>query len=159
VGLYLSPTPLPEEGAVLHLGRPLVYRALTLLVPAGGGELHPVAFAGWVGFFVTFLNLLPVGQLDGGHVFRALLGERHRAVSGVVPFLLLSMGFILTSLGAAGGVWIFWGFITMFFHLGGHSPPLDDVTELGARRKAVGVLVLVLMIACFTPVPFAVAHA
>lgn len=160
IGLYLSPIPIPEEATPFRLGRPLIYWALSSLTHAGEGGLHPVAFAGWVGFFVTFLNLLPVGQLDGGHIFRAMFGEAHEKISRAIPIFLLMMGFSMTFfLGVNGGIWIFWGFISMFFHGAGHPPPMNDVKPLDTKRKAIGILVLFLMVACFTPIPFSVPSA
>lgn len=157
LGLYLSPIPLPEKAIAFRVGRPLIYWALSSLIPVGEGGLHPVAFAGWVGFFVTFLNLLPVGQLDGGHIFRAMFGEAHAKISGTVPIFLLMMGFFLTFfLGANGSIWIFWGFIGMFFHGAGHPPPMNDIKPLDVKRRVIGILVVLLMISCFTPVPFSV---
>lgn len=157
IGLYLSPIPLPEGATALRLGRPLIYWALSSLIPAGDGGLHPVAFAGWVGFFVTFLNLLPVGQLDGGHIFRAMFGELHARISRTVPIFLLTMGLFLTFfLHVNGSIWIFWGFISIFFHGAGHPPPMNDISPLDDKRRAIGILVELLMISCFTPVPFSV---
>lgn len=157
VGLIKTPLHLPGGAPAgrFGLGEPLIYRALVWLVSPEKGVLHPVAFAGWVGFFVTFLNLLPVGQLDGGHISRAFLGDLHGRISEVVPIILLSLGFFLAYfIGTSGSVWIFWGFLTLFFHGGGHPPPLNDVTPLGLKRKLVGCLTFALMIACFVPVPF-----
>lgn len=157
VGLYLSPVALPEEGQAMQLGSPLIFRALTFLIPIGDGGIHPVAFAGWVGFFVTFLNLLPVGQLDGGHVMKSLVGDYHEHISKSVPIMLLVMGFYLGFISGAGGqIWIFWGFITLFFHRGGHPPPLNQVSKLNNGRKIIGLILFVIMFACFTPVPFSV---
>ncbi len=155
IGLYLSPIALPEEDIAFQLGRPLIFRALSTIVPLGEGGIHPVAFAGWVGFFVTFLNLLPVGQLDGGHVARALLGDYHDYVCKAIPFILLSFGFFLNFVLNVGGgqIWIFWGFITMFFHGGGHPPPLNQVSGLSNRKKMVGITLFIIMFLCFTPVP------
>lgn len=152
VGLYLSPV-----DSFIQLGRPLIFRALTCLIPMGKGGIHPVAFAGWVGFFVTFLNLLPVGQLDGGHVAKSLVGDYHKHISKFVPVILLFMGFFLGFIAESGGqIWIFWGFISLFFHSAGHPPPLNQVSGLDTRRKMIGLILFVIMLACFIPVPFSV---
>src|SRR5881409_2206133 len=85
---------------------------------------HPTAFAGWVGLFVTAINLLPAGQLDGGHVARALLGERHRYLSwGAVLFLL----FLGVSLGYSA--WFLFALIILLLGVR-HPPPLNDLTKL-----------------------------
>lgn len=161
IGLMISPVDvqLPvdgEQGVRFALGIPLIFQALIQLVSVNLSEgiLHPVAFAGWVGFFVTFLNLLPIGQLDGGHIARALLGRWYHYMSGVVPVVLFGLGFTLTMMGSNGGVWIIWGLIGSFFHSAGHPPPLNDISDLDFKRKVAGVLIFVVMLACFTPVPF-----
>ncbi|MFO7966924.1 MAG: site-2 protease family protein [Archaeoglobaceae archaeon] len=161
IGLMNSPidVQLPldgEQGVGIALGIPLIYQALIELVPVNLNEglLHPVAFAGWVGFFVTFLNLLPVGQLDGGHIARALLGNWYKYLSGSVPLILFGMGFVLSTLGYNGTIWIIWGLIGSFFHSVGHPPPLNDISHLDYKRKIAGLLIFGVMLACFTPVPF-----
>ncbi len=164
IGLMNSPidVQLPlngEQGVSITLGTPLIYQALIELVPVNLSEgiLHPVAFAGWVGFFVTFLNLLPIGQLDGGHIARALLGKWYKYLSGLVPLILFGMGFIISMLGSNGTIWIVWGLIGSFFHSAGHPPPLNDISDLDFKRKIAGVLIFGVMLACFTPVPFNVS--
>lgn len=161
IGLMNSPidVQLPlngEHGVSVALGTPLIYQALIELVPVdlNEGTLHPVAFAGWVGFFVTFLNLLPIGQLDGGHIARALFGSWYRYISGLVPLILFGMGFTLSMLESNGSIWIVWGLIGSFFHSAGHPPPLNDVSDLDFKRKIAGILIFGVMLACFTPVPF-----
>ncbi|MFW6128169.1 MAG: site-2 protease family protein [Halobacteriota archaeon] len=161
IGLMISPIDIQlpldgEQGIGIALGTPLIYQALIELVPVNLNEgiLHPVAFAGWVGFFVTFLNLLPVGQLDGGHIARALFGQWYKYISGIVPLILFGLGFILSMMGSNGSVWIIWGLIGSFFHSAGHPPPLNDIEDLDFKRKVAGVLIFGVMLACFTPVPF-----
>lgn len=161
IGLMNSPidVQLPlngEQGVRFALGTPLIYQALIELVPTNLSEgiLHPVAFAGWVGFFVTFLNLLPIGQLDGGHIARALMGDWYKYLSGSVPLILFGLGFTLSMLGSNGAIWIVWGLIGSFFHSAGHPPPLNDITDLDFKRKIAGILIFVVMLACFTPTPF-----
>lgn len=110
--------------------------------------IHPVALAGWVGLFVTALNLFPVGQLDGGRIAYALFGPRHRLV-GVGTFVaLLGLG-LLT--GAVN--WVVWAALLFFLVGFQHSPPLDDVTPLTPGRRAVGVLCLLLLVLLVPPVP------
>jgi membrane-associated protease RseP (regulator of RpoE activity) len=111
--------------------------------------VHPVALAGWVGLFVTALNLFPVGQLDGGRIAYALFGPRHRRVS-VITFLAL------IALGAVTGSpnwFVFAGLVAVLvgFH---HAPPLDDITPLSPGRYAVGLGCLVLLVLLVPPVPF-----
>ncbi len=154
IGLYLSPiTPAAENGIIL--GEPIIFRALGYLIPIGEGGIHPVAFAGWVGFFITFLNLIPVGQLDGGHIVNSLIGKYHGYVSAVIPLVLFGGGVYLSFLqGHTGGqIWIFWGLITLFFHKVGRQDPLNTVTPLDRKRKIASVLIFVIMIVSFTPIP------
>ena len=147
---------LPEHSG-LTFGDSLLMRALTWLVfgsiPAGMDVfVHPVALAGWVGLFVTALNLFPVGQLDGGRIAYALFGRRHRLV-GIATFVALLL------LGAVTGAtnWVVWAALLFFlvgFH---HSPPLDDVTPLTPGRWLVGVLCLLLLVLLIPPVPIQIS--
>ncbi len=108
--------------------------------------LHPVAFAGWVGMLVTFLNLLPVGQLDGGHIVYALFGPRHRLISRVTLLGLL----VLT---LASWQWIVW--VALLLVMGtAHPSPLDGMTGLDPKRKVVGAVACVVFFLTATPVPF-----
>src|SRR6266508_973020 len=110
--------------------------------------IHPVALAGWVGLFVTALNLFPVGQLDGGRIAYALFGARHRQVSIATFFGLLALGAVFKSAN-----WIVFAALVALligFH---HAPPLDDLTPLSRRRYAMGVFCLVLLVLLIPPVP------
>jgi membrane-associated protease RseP (regulator of RpoE activity) len=140
-------------GAGLQFGDSLLMRWLVYLKFGSLGEgvdviIHPVALAGWVGFFVTALNLVPVGQLDGGRIAYALLGRHHR-VLGIITFvLLLALGGITGS-----GNWFFWAGLLFFlvgFH---HSPPLDDLTPLSPARRLIGIACLILLVLLIPPVP------
>lgn len=116
-------------------------------IPWGGRDvlMHPIAWAGWAGLLVTSLNLIPAGQLDGGHLMFVLLGKR--AVK-LVPYILL----VLLLLGIAWSGWWLWAFL-IFFLGRTHMEPLDLITPLDTRRRILawaGVLIFVLV---FTPVP------
>jgi membrane-associated protease RseP (regulator of RpoE activity) len=118
--------------------------------PLGGADvmLHPVAWAGWAGLLVTALNLIPAGQLDGGHVLYVLLG---RYASGLLPFILGG----LVVLGLVWPGWWLWAFL--IFLLGRyHAEPLDQITPLDTPRRAIAVLGLVIFVLVFTPVPLLV---
>jgi membrane-associated protease RseP (regulator of RpoE activity) len=107
--------------------------------------IHPIAFAGWAGLLVTALNLIPVGQLDGGHILYALLGDKARKL---YPFMLgatVLMGF------AWQGWWLWSGLLLLFGRM--YDQPLDQVTTLDRRRKVLAVCGLILFILVFTPVP------
>ncbi len=156
IGFFLSEVgPLPSEGGYLLLGNSLLGLALQHLVfggiLAGGGEdvfLHGVALAGWAGLLVTAMNLLPAGQLDGGHVAYALLGDKARRLNWIVILLLLGLGFLWEG-------WLLWAALVFVF---GRSvaAPLNDITPLGARGRAVAVAVAIVFVLVFTPVPFEV---
>lgn len=143
---------LPEHSG-LTFGDSLLMRALTWLVfgsiPAGMDVfVHPVALAGWVGLFVTALNLFPVGQLDGGRIAYALFGPWHRQVSIATFVGLMALGAVFRSAN-----WIvFAGLILLLmgFH---HPPPLDDLTPVSRRRYVLGVGCLILLILLIPPVP------
>ncbi len=118
--------------------------------PLGGRDvlIHPVAFAGWVGILVTSLNLIPAGQLDGGHVIYVLLGKKARKL---LPYVLLG----LVVLGIYWSGWWFWAFL--IFMLGrAYAEPLDQITELDPRRRLIAAFGILVFILVFTPIPFQV---
>jgi membrane-associated protease RseP (regulator of RpoE activity) len=125
-----------------------VQRLVLGALPAGHDVfLHPVAFAGWLGLFVTTLNLLPIGQLDGGHVLYAWLGrEGARRASGLVSRALLLCGLILS------WNWLVWWLITRFAVRLDHPPALEEA-PLDRRRVWVAVVSLVLFALTFIPIP------
>jgi membrane-associated protease RseP (regulator of RpoE activity) len=147
---------VPSGGHVVFgdslLMRLLIYLKFGPLAEGMDVFVHPVALAGWVGLFVTALNLFPVGQLDGGRIAYALFGRRHRLV-GIATFL------VLLGLGAVTGAanWLVWAGLLFFlvgFH---HSPPLDDVTPLTPGRVLVGVICLLLLVLLVPPVPIQIS--
>lgn len=146
----------PEPGSmVIDLQLPLLFEFLGWMVGYNGEMLHPVAFAGWVGMFITLLNLLPTGQLDGGHAMRAMLGERAKHISSSMPIVLALVALYVTYfMDANASVWIFWSFFLLFFAAAGHPTPLDDLKKLDSGRMAVGVITFILGALCFTLVPF-----
>jgi membrane-associated protease RseP (regulator of RpoE activity) len=115
--------------------------------PLGGRDvmLHPMAWAGWAGLLVTALNLIPVGQLDGGHALYVLFGQKARRIFPV----------IVVGLGLLGLVWPgWWLWVMLLFFFGQrHAEPLDQITELDPRRRAIAIFVLILFFLLFTPIP------
>lgn len=145
----LALTAATPGGALAESPQPsLLFLALSKFFPFPGPVVqHPLAFAGWVGLFVTAINLLPAGQLDGGHVARALLGRRQFYVSWAAVLLLFGLSFV----GYPG--WFIFGFL--IFILGvRHPPPLNDLTPLDTRRKLIGIAAVVILIITFVPQPF-----
>lgn len=153
IGLSLSEVrplnPFTENGIVL--GGSVLFSALTRLILKVSADnatiiLHPIALAGWFGLFVTFLNLLPVGQLDGGHVAYSLFGRRHRWISRLSLVGILLLGFQ----GWEG--WFFW--VLLLFLLGiDHPPTLDLASPLDLRRRLYAWGTIGLFVLTFMPVP------
>src|SRR6266508_4310487 len=148
-GLALSTASpsLPPSVAGEQIQASLLFNFLSLFFPLPDSfVMHPLAFAGWVGLFVTAINLLPAGQLDGGHVARALFGRNQFYLSWAAILLLFIM-----SVWYIG--WIFFGFLILM--LGArHPPPLNDITRLDAVRKLVGIGAVAILFLTFVPVPF-----
>ncbi len=152
LGLYLnSVNPIiggPNTGGGLAVNLMPLYTIMLFLVPIPDNALlHPTAFAGWVGFFVTAINLLPAGQLDGGHVARALLGKNSRYLSYAAFFALLAMGFFF-----AFPSWFLLAFLVLLLGLR-HPPPLNDISQIRAGRKTLGLAVLLILVLSFVPAP------
>jgi membrane-associated protease RseP (regulator of RpoE activity) len=168
VGLSLEPMRVPEsvlrgsgEAIVFHnpplmeliagaIGRPVGYSD-------PGVTVHPVIMGGWVGMFFTVLNLLPVGQLDGGHMVRAMLGERQETVAALVPFALFGLAAYLhygqgLGLNESVGLWAFWGLFATFIAYNGPANPVDEA-PIGWRRQLVGVATFAVGTLCFLSVP------
>ena len=113
-----------------------------LLVPKGYTiSLNPVAFAGWVGLLVTSINLLPAGQLDGGHIARAVLGEKQKYLGWIAVLILLFTD------------WLFFAFLILFVIGVTHPPPLNDFSPIDNKRKALFIVSTAILILCFVPTP------
>ncbi len=168
VGLSLDPLTVPprvleQSGEVIVFNNPPL---LDLIATAIGQPtsytdpaktVHPVIIGGWVGMFFTVLNLLPVGQLDGGHMLRAMLGERQETVAAVVPLALFALAGYLyyargLGLNESVGLWAFWGLFATVIAYNGPADPIDE-TPLDRRRQAIGVLTFALGALCFLHVP------
>ncbi|MCC2640692.1 MAG: putative Peptidase [Nitrospira sp.] len=152
VGLKLS-TVAPLQGSYgLHLGEPLLLQFVSWLMigplpPAADVILHPIGFAAWFGLFITSLNLLPIGQLDGGHVAYALWGPRQRNVAAALLPILLLLGW----LGWKG--WFLWVGLVGIMGLA-HPPVRNPDRELGRARLLVGWIALAIFTVTFSWEPF-----
>jgi membrane-associated protease RseP (regulator of RpoE activity) len=142
---------LPASGNLA--GLPLLYHWISYFFvgspsPVGSTDvmISPVAWAGWVGLLVTFLNLIPAGQLDGGHVIYAVFGKRVNRIVPVILVLMVLLGFFWSG-------WWLWAFL-IFFMGRSHAEPLDQITQLDLRRKALAVLMLAIFLLVLMPVPF-----
>jgi len=119
-------------------------------------QLHSVALAGWAGLLVTALNLVPVGTLDGGHVAYGLFGDKARRIFPIAIGTLIALSFLpslLTlSFDAFNYSWILW--VMILFWLGNvRAQPLDDITTLDPKRRALGIFMLIVFVLLFTPIP------
>ncbi len=156
VGLMLSPP--VTSGLVNYLGTlgiiltdipdPLLIEIIDALLTGMGvisadvSLAHPLFIAGWLGFLITGLNYCPIGQLDGGHVSRALFGHKyHKIVSYIAVFILILAG------------QIFMAIIAFFLFYGRHPGPIDDVSPLSTGRKIIGVLSFIIPILLIPPFP------
>jgi hypothetical protein len=120
---------------------------LSQFFPISGNVIvHPLAFAGWVGLFVTAINLLPAGQLDGGHVARGLLGDNSRFLSYITVAALFMMGIFIYS------GWLLFAVLIFFLGLR-HPAPLDDLSKLGGKRTILGAFGIALLMVTFVPIP------
>lgn len=149
--------PFAPSADTISFGEPLLFRLLAAIffgpVPDGSVlVLHPVGFAAWVGLLVTALNLVPLGQLDGGHVAYALLGRRARFLSFVMIGVLAVMGvfFHVTWLLIAG--------LLLFFEFRSklrlnHPPVVDETAPLGWKRRVLSVVVILIFVLSFIPDP------
>ncbi len=152
LGLSYS-TVVPRLGLYgLQLGEPLLLQFLAWVMFGPIPEthdvlLHPIAFAAWFGFFITALNLIPLGQLDGGHVAYALFGRGQRTLA----FTIIPILFVLGLWGWPG--WILWAGLAGMAGLT-HPPVLDPGTELGRGRLWVGWAAVAIFCVSFSPVPF-----
>jgi len=154
-GISLSTvTPLAgiPAASYMQLGDPLLFRILQAwlvgeIPPGHDLILHPFAYAGWVGLFVTSLNLLPVGQLDGGHVVYAVFGEKSKWVYRSV---IIGLGVLAVSVNIG---WFTLVILLIIFGMR-HPRPFDDETELDGVRKRLAIVVLVIFILSFVPSPF-----
>ena len=152
IGLALSevkPSGEIQEG--IYFGSSILFSLISEIVlnvdPAKYDVLlHPVAFAGWIGLLVTSLNLLPVGQLDGGHIVYALFGEKHELIAKVTIPVLIVLGITLWK------GWLIWA-ILVFFLGYKHPPVVYPHIQLDKKRKLIGWISFIIFILTFTPIP------
>jgi len=146
--------PLPVDLPYSVEGNSLLYALMKIIVfgrflPSDGLDVHlnQVAWAGWVGLLVTSINLIPVGQLDGGHVAYVLLGKWAKNLFWPV---IIALGAVVIFTGTI--TWVLWIGILLFFGRR-YAIPLDDVTELDPRRRVIAILTLALFFLVFIPLP------
>ena len=162
------PPPMPglmvEGNSIFYLAAKFIVLGELLPNPVTGRDvmMNQVTFAAWIGLLVTALNLLPVGQLDGGHTVFALFGRKARyanlATVGLLAlFAIAGLPFVQNYLPMLGSIgytgWFLWLFLILVLIGVEHPPALDDVTTLDRRRRIIGFLVIVIFILIFVPVP------
>lgn len=153
IGLNMSKIVLTENvSGAIKLGDSILFSLLSRLligVPPEGYDilLHPVAFAGWIGLFVTSLNLIPIGQLDGGHIAFALLGNKHKYLSITLLIALFFLGIFYWE------GWALWAILMLILGIK-HPPILYWEFPLNSKRRFVGFISLLIFIVTFIPEPF-----
>ncbi|MFQ5715984.1 MAG: site-2 protease family protein [Nitrospinales bacterium] len=153
VGLFLSrtmPAAVPHGvsfGSSLVLGLcSKIILGVSPLSPDFNIELHPIAFAGWIGLLVTAFNLLPIGQLDGGHIIYSLFRDRYAMLSKLFFVFLFPLGYFWQG-------WWFWAFLIALFGFK-PAPVIDDSLTLEKKHKVMGFVSIFIFVATFVPVPF-----
>ncbi len=149
VGLAFSKViPGINHQGSLQLGAPvlqwILQRTIFPGVPSADIYPHPIARAAWVGMFATALNLLPAGQLDGGHIVYALMGRAHKWITLMLVFVLLYMGRLW---------WEWWLWAAVLFLFARRHPPVYDSDEIGQPRIRLGFVALVVFALCFSYAP------
>jgi len=162
VGLATSPVEFisnPSPGS--QEGNSILYLLFKLLIhgrilPGGGYDviLNAIAFPAWFGLLITSLNLLPIGSLDGGHVTYSLFGRTQWRIARVAWLIMIAAGIILAIVFGQGfNVWLLWAFLIQIFGMM-HPPPLDDITPLDPKRRALGLFTMILFVMLIVPIPF-----
>ena len=153
VGLHGSQIIMESQVAGLSLGDSLLMKFLAWVIigPIPEGytfALSPAAFAGWVGLLVTMLNLLPLGQLDGGHIVYALFGRSQHRIGRMFFVLMMALGFWWPG-------WWFFGVLVFLFGIT-HPPTVNDAMALPRSAKIMGIAAIIIFIISFIPIPFGV---
>ncbi len=170
VGLRHSDVVALDGVAGIQLGEPILFNVVAQIVIGDIPDtydivLHPIAFAGWVGLLITALNLIPIGQLDGGHVAYAMFGERQPMIAAIlilpVLFYLGALSVLTTFFpwteilpGAPGWQgWIIWGLLPLLIGIR-HPPVIDAYVPLDPTRRLLGWIAVIIFLVSFVPAPF-----
>ena len=154
IGLLLSDIiAINDQYKGIILGDSLLMKIFTYIIfpdLSAGYDilLHPIAFAGWIGLLVTMLNLLPIGQLDGGHIAYAMLGNKQALVGWIALGALFLLSFLSLN-------WLIWCLLILLLMRSAKHPPIHDITiPLSKKNKNIGYLCFLIFILCFIPTPF-----
>lgn len=150
----ISPVGLLEGNSIFYYLAKFAIKGQFLPSETADIYLNQVAWAGWVGLLVTALNLMPVGQLDGGHIVYSLIGKRVKQlfVPVIATLGALAVTSFLIDSTFTWGIWI----LLLFFFGRAHAEPLDDVTPLDPTRRWLGIATLIIFVLIFVPIPFRV---
>ena len=153
VGVYMSQVILMQptsQGPLYLFGEPLIFKFFSYIflgpIPEGWNiHLNPIAWAGWLGCLMTSLNLMPIGQLDGGHILYSIIGNKQRFFGwfSLVGITILSLFFY---------GWLLWIAITFFVLKVGH-PPIPDKQNISLRERILGWCSMAIFIITFIPIP------
>ena len=153
----IHPWDLHGEGVNLILGKSLLFSFFNDVLAGGRLPMNevyhfPFIFAGWIGLLVTAINLIPIGQLDGGHILYALTGKKAR-LAGILSFTLLVLLNFVLILRYFSFVWVVW--IVLIFLLIGfrHPPTMEDNVRLDPARQYIGWICMAIFVLCFSPLP------
>lgn len=146
--------PMASGAGLIQLGDPLIFTLIAGVLgktPPEGFDiaLNSIAFAGWIGFFVTMLNLLPIGQLDGGHIIFALLGRKHRYISMAAIVIL-----VMLAINGWWG-WYLWAVLTALMGVS-HPPVMDGPVPLDFKHRMVALVSFLIFVLTFMPNPIMV---
>jgi len=144
--------PIPNNFYGIKLGNSIIMWLTSKIILGNAPQgydlfLSSSAFAAWIGLFVTSLNLLPIGQLDGGHILYALMGEKSQRISLIIFILLIPLGYFWLG-------WLFWAAIIFFFLGIKHPTTLNILEPLDKKRKIIGYVSIFVFIITFIPAPF-----
>jgi membrane-associated protease RseP (regulator of RpoE activity) len=152
IGLALSTITMDSGDIGLKLGESILMKIATwIMYPQLTDNmdiiLHPIAFAAWIGMLVTMLNLLPIGQLDGGHIAYALLGKWYKIIGwGSLGIILILSIFSIN--------WLLWAALVYFLTRMKHPPIMDEYEPVTQYEKTIGLVALIIFILTFIPIPF-----
>lgn len=153
-GIYPSTAEMVEGLYYININPPLLFRGIMSITGISlESDLYPTAIAGWIGLFVTSINLFPAGQLDGGHIARGALGERGKFLSFLTVAGLLVLG-VLTPFKT----YLIFAFLILLMGTR-HPPPLDDVTNISKRQVMTAIFAVLIFIVTFHPLPLEIVEA
>ena len=152
-GLHISEVKEITLGGDFFFGSSILFDVATRIIigpipPGFDVFLSPIAYAGWIGMIVTAINLMPMGQLDGGHIMYAVFGEFHQVIAKATFITLIFMSFFWTG-------WLIWAFLGLIMKLR-HPKTLNDYTPLDPKRKLIGYLCILIFFISFIPIPIQV---